>query len=230
MGWNIAANTAQRAGFVTWCLTALLRGTQLPQTTMRPHHYLPSLLLLLTTTLNPALALENLPAGVDITEDTPGQVTINGDPTGNATLGPDLPISATIFSGVPGPSACRGRIIFQLAPPPVTPGAGPTAEACYNLPGGPGRSGSGGGCGVFTASKEAGCQARLFAEPGCRAYVNTAVFIPEERAVGGAWRSVGVRCGVPAPDPESLGPPPLAGLMRRPGGGRAKERRRGRGA
>jgi hypothetical protein len=71
------------------------------------------------------------------------------------------------------------------------------------------------------ASKEAGCEARLFSEPGCRMYLNTAVFIPEERAVGGQWRSVGVRCGVPAPDPESLGPPPLAGLMRRPGGERA---------
>ncbi|KAK3906081.1 hypothetical protein C8A05DRAFT_41076 [Staphylotrichum tortipilum] len=177
---------------------------------MRPHHHLPTLLLLLLAPLHPSLALEDLPAGVDITEDTPGQVTINGDPTGNNTLGPSLPISATIFSGVPGPSACRGTVIFQLNPPQPAAGAGPTGEDCYDLP-------RAAGCGNFLASKEAGCEARLFAERGCRMYVNTAVFIPEERAVGGVWRSVGVRCGVPAPDPESLGPPPLAGLMRNAG-------------
>lgn len=44
-------------------------------------------------------------------------------------------------------------------------------------------------------------------------YFNTVVFIPEDRAVGGQWRSVEVRCGVPPPDPESLGAPPLAGVM-----------------
>lgn len=183
---------------------------------MRPHHPLSRLLLILASP-HQSFALENLPAGVDITEDTPGQVTINGDPTGNTTLGPSLPISATIFSGVPGPSTCRGSVIFRLTPPqPVLDAAGvaatTTEEECYNLP-------RVAGCGNFLASKEAGCQARLFSERGCKMYVNTAVFIPEERAVGGVWRSVGVRCGVPAPDPESLGPPPLAGLMKRPGGG-----------
>jgi hypothetical protein len=180
---------------------------------MRPQRHLLSLLLLLTSP-HQTSAVENLPAGVDITEDTPGQVTINGDPTGNTTLGPSIPISATIFSGVPGPSTCRGSVIFKLNPPQPAADAGPSPEECYNLP-------RAGGCGNFVASKEAGCEARLFSEPGCRMYLNTAVFIPEERAVGGQWRSVGVRCGVPPPDPESLGPPPLAGLMRRPGEGKA---------
>ncbi|SPQ26687.1 8bdc2195-0ba5-46a0-8b25-14ebd7f0ec92 [Thermothielavioides terrestris] len=161
-----------------------------------------------------SLGLGSLPAGVAITEDTAGQVTINGDPTTgkNSTLDPQLPITATIFSGVPGPAACRGAVIFRVnlpPPPPSTPPAGaapgtgpPTPEQCYDLP-------QAGGCGYFVASKDAGCEARLFAEPGCRVYLNTAVFVPEPRAVGGAWRSVGLRCGVPAPDPRRLGPPPL---------------------
>ncbi|KAK4237328.1 hypothetical protein C8A03DRAFT_16114 [Achaetomium macrosporum] len=172
-------------------------------------HRLLSLLLLLVYPQQ-IFTLEDLPAGVDIEEDTPGQVTINGDPTGNSTLGSNIPITATIFSGVPGPSTCRGSVILKLTLPSPTPGAGPTQEQCYNLA-------QVAGCGNFVASKEAGCEARLFSEPGCRMYLNTAVFIPEERAVGGMWRSVSLRCGIPAPDPESLGPPPLAGLVRRPG-------------
>jgi hypothetical protein len=170
---------------------------------------IPAIMLLLVYPRQ-LLALEDLPAGVDIQEDTPGQVTINGDPTGNSIPGSEIPITATIFSGVPGPSACRGSVIFQLTLPPPAPGAGPTQEQCYNLE-------RAAGCGNFVASKEAGCEARLFSEPGCKMYLNTVVFIPEERAVGGMWRSVALRCGVPAPDPDSLGPPPLAGLMRRPG-------------
>ncbi|KAL2144016.1 hypothetical protein VTI28DRAFT_9698 [Corynascus sepedonium] len=174
---------------------------------MRLQHAPVSYLVILLTKFRPGLAVENLPAGVDITEDTPGQVTINGDPTGNTTLGTDIPVVATLFSGDPGPSACRGHVLLRFTPPRTTT---TTTEECHELPSG------GAGCAVFTASKEAGCEARLFAEPGCRMYVNTAVFVPEERAVGGRWRSIGVRCGVPAPDPASLGPPPLVGLMKRP--------------
>ncbi|KAH6617210.1 hypothetical protein F5144DRAFT_615865 [Chaetomium tenue] len=186
-----------------------------------------AILLLFSPSPHQALALENLPAGVDITEDTPGQVTINGDPTGNTTLGPDIPITATIFSGVPGPSTCRGHILLQLTLPQPAPAPAdgarpppPQPETCYTLP--PSQSHSQGttaGCGIFLASKAAGCEARLFSEPGCRAYVNTAVFVPEERAVGGRWRSVGVRCGVVPPDLGGLRPPlvePLAyhGIVR----------------
>ncbi|KAK0615720.1 hypothetical protein B0T17DRAFT_538971 [Bombardia bombarda] len=80
------------------------------------------------------------------------------------------------------------------------------------------------GCGNFVANKQDGCEARLFAEPNCRLYMNTAVFIPEDRAVGGLWRSMSLRCGVPAPDPAALGSPPLGELMKnakkRPKGGR----------
>ncbi|AEO59173.1 hypothetical protein MYCTH_2307222 [Thermothelomyces thermophilus ATCC 42464] len=120
------------------------------------------LLLLLTSpyhgpTTTFALPFENLPASVGITEDTPAQVTINGNPTGNATLGlSEIPVAATLFSGVPGPSACRGSVVFRLAleEPPATAAAAAAAaeeeeEKCYDLP-------RAAGCGTFSASKEAG--------------------------------------------------------------------------
>lgn len=65
--------------------------------------------------------------------------------------------------------------------------------------------------------------ARLFAEAGCRMFVNLVVFVPEERTVGGVWRSMAVQCGVEEPSEESLGQVPFAGLLegarRRPKGG-----------
>ncbi|KAM7201586.1 hypothetical protein V8F20_004814 [Naviculisporaceae sp. PSN 640] len=176
-----------------------------------------------------------LPVGAQIQEDT-GQVTINGDPSGieNSPSIPNLPITATIFSGVPGPRSCRGHIIFDLSiPPPSLPN---TSDArsysynperneknsripkCYNLP-------SPAGCGNFVANKEDGCEIRLFAEPYCRLYMNTAVFVPERRSVGGNWRSVEVRCGVQPPDSESLGRPPLQDFMTQKGMGMGHETR-----
>ncbi|KAK1767924.1 hypothetical protein QBC33DRAFT_62083 [Phialemonium atrogriseum] len=135
------------------------------------------------------------------------QVTINPSPETNSTA-THLPITATIFSGVPGPNHCRGRITAALTLPPPVSGGGRTGARCYDLPG---RAGA--GCAYFVANKGDGCEARLFAEPGCAAYVNTAVFVPEERIVGGLWRSLSVECGIPTPDPASLGAPPLADLL-----------------
>jgi len=89
-----------------------------------------------------------------------------------------------------------------------------SSEKCFDMP-----VGRPVGCGVFVANKRDGCQARLFSEPKCRIYANTVVFLPEERVVGGLWRSLGVRCGIPEPDPESLGVPPLQGVL---GGHRKK--------
>jgi hypothetical protein len=63
-------------------------------------------------------------------------------------------------------------------------------------------------------------QVLLFADAGCVSFVNLAVFMPEERPVGGAFRSVSVDRGLPAPDPASLESPPLQGMMidvKRPG-------------
>ena len=144
-----------------------------------------------------------LPQG-QIQEDT-GQVSINESPSNNDTE-TNLPIVATIFGGVPGPKKCRGSPMAAINLPPPQ-GLGLTTQAhCYNLPGVA-------GCGNFVANKADGCEARLFAEPACRSYVNTVVFIPEDRAVGGSWRSISVQCGVPAPDPDSLGAPPLADMI-----------------
>lgn len=149
---------------------------------------------------NPALQTDLPPAKID--EDT-GQVFINGPATDKPAL-PALPIRATIFRGVPGPKACRGGAMTAL-----DFGAGTalqhTDERCYDLP-------DTAGCGNFVANKADGCEARLFAERGCRMFVNLAVYQPDDRAVGGLWRSMAVRCGVPEPDPATLGAPPLAGM------------------
>ncbi|KAK0644557.1 hypothetical protein B0T16DRAFT_331990 [Cercophora newfieldiana] len=188
------------------------------------HHHRPALLLatlLCAATLGThALPAEDVPAGAQIQEDTAGQVTINDDPTSNTTE-TNLPITATIFAGVPGPYHCRGSVMLKLdiPPPPLSADGTPTLTApqCVDMP-------SPAGCANFVANKADGCEARLFAEPKCRMYMNTAVFIPEERAFGGLWRSLEVRCGIPPPDPETLGQVPFADLLkgakRRPKGSR----------
>lgn len=65
-------------------------------------------------------------------------------------------------------------------------------------------------CGTFIAppmpgeadGSSKGCEAMLFAERGCKMYVNTVVFRPagEAKPVGGWWRSLRVRCGVEVPE------------------------------
>lgn len=159
------------------------------------------LLLLSRTAHTHPYPLESVPASGEVHEDT-GQVNINDSPTANTTE-TQLPVTATIFSGVPGPYHCRGSAILSLF---ISPNDTTAGEKCIDTP----RSV---GCGVFVANQRDGCQARLFSEPGCRIYANTVVFLPEERAVGGMWRSLGVRCGIPEPDPESLGEPPLQGVL-----------------
>ncbi len=181
---------------------------------------LPSLLqltiLLLVNATTITHGLSDVPAGAEVHEDN-GQVAINDDPTANDTFVPNLPITATIFSGVPGPFHCRGSpmLVLNLSGLALSSsgligegeGEGGGEQAlCYSMP-------HPAGCANFVANKRDGCQADLFAEPGCRGYTNTAVFVPEERAVGGLWRSVSVKCGVPAPDPETLGVPPLQDLL-----------------
>ena len=158
----------------------------------------PPLLACFVATCN--FAAPALGADAHIQEDT-GQVAINSPSEGQ--LGAGGVISATVFRGVPGPKTCRGPPMAEL---PIGRGA-TAAEHCFDLP-------APAGCAIFVAAKDDGCEARLFAEPGCTSYVNTAVFMPEARAVGGSFRSIGLRCGIPAPDPDSLGTPPLAGLIK----------------
>ncbi|KAL0469650.1 hypothetical protein QR685DRAFT_598064 [Neurospora intermedia] len=182
--------------------------------------------LLSWSSIPTATAIPQLPAGANLKEDN-GQVTINRDPTDNQTDN-HLPIRATIFSGVPGPTHCRGHVVLLLdLPPPSTSPDGnsllTTTPQCYNIPSAGNPSSSTAGCGNFLANKSDGCEARVFAEPNCAGYLNTVVFTQENRAVGGQWRSLEVRCGVPAPDPDSLGKPPLAGVM---GQARIKENKK----
>lgn len=65
---------------------------------------------------------------------------------------------------------------------------------------------------MFMANKEDGCEAKLFNDVGCpegnqtASYVNTVVFMPEQRAVGGMWKSISIRCGVEPPAEGAVGP------------------------
>ena len=162
-------------------------------------------LALLSYTTTTAYALDKVPPSAEVTEDN-SQVTINDDPTANDTI-TNLPVTATIFTGTPGPYRCRGRVMLRLdIMPPAEEGI-LTAPRCYNMP-------SPAGCANFVANKRDGCEAKLFAESGCRMYTNTAVFIPEARAVGGLWRSLEITCGIPPPDPETLGEAPFADLLK----------------
>lgn len=166
--------------------------------------------LFMTYLIHTSNALPQLPGGASVQEET-GQVSINQRPDAANTAATNVPITITIFSGSPGPKTCRGSPVTTLTlPRRPREGLGlrRTGSQCYNLP-----SAAGAGCGTFSANKDDGCEARLFAEPSCASYVNTAVLVPESRAVGGMWRSFSVECGIPAPDPAALGPPPLQGMM-----------------
>lgn len=121
---------------------------------------------------------------------------------------PLVPIQATFFSGSEGPKACRGHPIALIDLPKPVGLSTPTAKQCYNFP----RQQTS-GCAVFMANKIDGCQASVFAETNCRTYMNTMAFMPEERPVGGNWRSVSVQCGMPEPDPATLGKPPMMDQM-----------------
>lgn len=131
-----------------------------------------------------------------------GQVSINDAPAANKE--PVLPISALFYSGSEGPKACRGHVIAAITMPKQAAAAGPTAAQCYNFP-----NQATSGCANFVANKEDGCIAQVFAETNCRTFMNTAAFMAEDRPVGGNWKSVRVQCGIPEPDPATLGKPPM---------------------
>ncbi|KAJ4415235.1 hypothetical protein N0V82_007472 [Gnomoniopsis sp. IMI 355080] len=121
---------------------------------------------------------------------------------------PFVPIRATFYSGSEGPKSCRGHAMAVIDMPKAQGLSVPTARQCYNFPGL-----QSSGCAVFMANKIDGCEARVFAETNCRVYMNSMAFMPEMRPVGGHWRSVSVQCGIPEPDPASLGKPPMIDQM-----------------
>lgn len=140
-----------------------------------------------------------------IQEDT-GQVSISSPAA--AEDEPPIPIRATFFSSVEGPRSCRGHPVAIIdLPKPAVPNV-PSPQQCFNFAG---KAQS--GCALFMANKADGCVASVYAEADCVTYTNTMAFMPEARPVGGNWRSVMVQCGVPEPDPETLGKPPMMDQM-----------------
>jgi len=127
---------------------------------------------------------------------------------------PQLPILALSYSGSGGPKHCRGELLQKLTIP--QPASAWKAGTCVDLP-------ADARCGVFFAGKDDNCEAQLFTMPNCyntsRTYINTVVFMPEERTVGAMWRSMFVRCGVEAPDAGLIDPAILNGLLKKPSGG-----------
>ncbi|KAF3762822.1 hypothetical protein M406DRAFT_223218, partial [Cryphonectria parasitica EP155] len=140
-------------------------------------------------------------AAAEVEQDD-GQVSIQD--ANPAQQEPFIPIKATFYSGSEGPKACRGGVIAVInMQKPSLPGA-PTTPQCYNFP-----SLQSSGCATFLANKADGCEASVYAETNCRSYMNTMAFMPENRPVGGNWRSVKVQCGLPEPDMSTLGKPPM---------------------
>lgn len=129
-----------------------------------------------------------------------------------ATLGPppaaQIPILALSYSGSGGPKHCRGSLLQNMGF--ARPAAQWKTGSCINLP-------SDARCGVFYSEKGDNCEAQLFNEMDCynttMTYVNTVVFMPEERAVGALWRSMFVRCGVEVPEAKILDPAILGGAL-----------------
>jgi hypothetical protein len=130
---------------------------------------------------------------------------------------PQLPIVAISYAGSGGPKHCRGRVIQQMRfPRPLEQWKNGT---CVNLP-------SEARCGQFISSKGDNCEAQLFNMRDCyntsKTYVNTVVFMPEERPVGALWSSMWVKCGVEVPEAKMLDPALLGGALKpkpKPGGG-----------
>jgi hypothetical protein len=130
---------------------------------------------------------------------------------------PQIPIVALSYSGAGGPKHCRGKVVQQMRfPPPLAQWKNGT---CINLP-------SEARCGLFLSSKGDNCEAQLFNMPDClnttMSFVNTVVFMPEERPVGALWSSMYVKCGVEVPDAKMLDPAMLGDALKpkpKPGGG-----------
>lgn len=147
----------------------------------------------------------DVPGADVVAEDNKGQASLQGPPASQEDPPePTIPIKAVFYSGSEGPKTCRGHVLAVINLPKPA-GLGVTGEAqCYNFPGE-----QYSGCANFMANKVDGCAAKVFGDTNCRTYLNTAAFMVEDRAVGGHWRSVEVQCGIPEPDPATLGKPPM---------------------
>ncbi|KAJ4299009.1 hypothetical protein N0V90_004253 [Kalmusia sp. IMI 367209] len=124
------------------------------------------------------------------------------------------PILALSYAGDGGPKHCRGKLLQRLSLPP--PASSWKNGTCVDLP-------AAARCGVFFSAKGDNCEAQLFTMESCynttETYVNTVVFMPEERPVGAMWKSMFIRCGIDAPEPALIDPSILGGMLKKPGGG-----------
>ncbi|KKY36333.1 hypothetical protein UCDDA912_g03662 [Diaporthe ampelina] len=147
----------------------------------------------------------DVPGADVVADDNKGQASLQGQPAQpEDPPEPPIPIKAVFYSGSEGPKTCRGHVLAVInLPKPAALGV-PGEAQCYNFPGE-----QYSGCANFMANKVDGCAAKVFGETNCRTYLNTAAFMAEDRAVGGHWRSVEVQCGIPEPDPATLGKPPM---------------------
>lgn len=131
-------------------------------------------------------------------------------PAARPTPQPDtqIPILALSYSSSGGPKHCRGSLLQKMSF--ARPAAQWKNGSCINLP-------NDARCGVFYSEKGDNCEAQLFNEADCynttMTYVNTVVFMPEERPVGALWRSMFVKCGVDVPEAKMLDPAVLGGAL-----------------
>ncbi|KAL1848898.1 hypothetical protein Daus18300_013457 [Diaporthe australafricana] len=147
----------------------------------------------------------DVPGADVVAEDGKGQASLQ-DPAAQPQEPPEplIPIKAVFYSGSEGPKTCRGHVLAVINMPKPAGQGIPGPAQCYNFPGE-----QYSGCANFMANKVDGCEARVFGELNCKTFLNTAAFMAEDRAVGGHWRSVEVQCGIPEPDPATLGKPPM---------------------
>lgn len=119
-----------------------------------------------------------------------------------------IPILALSYSGSGGPKHCRGSLLQNMEF--ARPAAQWKNGSCITLPGEA-------RCGVFYSEKGDNCEAQLFNDVDCynttMTYVNTVVFMSEERAVGALWRSMFVRCGIDVSEAKMLDPAILGGTL-----------------
>lgn len=189
--------------------TGFNRGDILNETTVAPAAYTPTM----TVTDEGIVGDHETPAP---TSSVPDEGYIDTDPTSPPHVSPtshapqtlQIPILALSYSGSGGPKHCRGSLLQKMAF--ARPAAQWKNGSCINLP-------SDARCGVFYSEKGDNCEAQLFNEADCynttMSYVNTVVFMPEERPVGALWRSMFVKCGVDVPEATMLDPAILGGAL-----------------
>ncbi|KAJ4349500.1 uncharacterized protein N0V89_008116 [Didymosphaeria variabile] len=146
-----------------------------------------------------------------------GETTGSSKPTPTARpppSQPQVPIVAMSYAGDGGPKHCRGELLQRLNLP--RPASSWLNGTCVDLP-------AHARCGVFYSAKGDNCEAQLFTMEACynttETYVNTVVFMPEERPVGAMWKSMFIRCGLTVPEPALIDPSILGGALKKPGGG-----------